>query len=210
MLDEIEKAHEEIYNILLQVFEDGRLTDGKGRIVDFKNTIIVMTSNLGSQRIYSEGRLGFTQDASNNSLDYKSLEERVLSEVEDPKNGFRPEFLNRLDDKIVFHPLEKNHIHEIVDLLLKEVSDRLKDHDLSLSWTEKAKEYLADNGFDPKMGARPLRRTIQEKVEDKLSDDLLSGKFTPGDSIVLDHDKKSDDLSIEKSKKVKKSLAKKS
>ena len=108
------------------------------------------------------------------------------------------------------HPLEKNHIHEIVDLLLKEVSDRLKDHDLSLSWTEKAKEYLADNGFDPKMGARPLRRTIQEKVEDKLSDDLLSGKFTPGDSIVLDHDKKSDDLTIEKSKKVRKSLAKKS
>lgn len=210
LLDEIEKAHEEIYNILLQVFEDGRLTDGKGRIVDFKNTIIVMTSNLGSQRIYSEGKLGFTQDASNNSLDYKSLEERVLSEVEDPKNGFRPEFLNRLDDKIVFHPLEKNHIHEIVDLLLKEVSDRLKDHDLSLSWTEKAKEYLADNGFDPKMGARPLRRTIQEKVEDKLSDDLLSGKFTPGDSIVLDHDKKSDDLTIEKSKKVRKSLAKKS
>ena len=177
LLDEIEKAHEEIYNILLQVFEDGRLTDGKGRIVDFKNTIIVMTSNLGSQRIYSEGRLGFTQDASNNSLDYKSLEERVISEVEDPKNGFRPEFLNRLDDKIVFHPLEKNHIHEIVDLLLKEVSDRLKDHDLSLSWTEKAKEFLADNGFDPKMGARPLRRTIQEKVEDKLSDDLLSSKF---------------------------------
>ena len=210
LLDEIEKAHEEIYNILLQVFEDGRLTDGKGRIVDFKNTIIVMTSNLGSQRIYSEGKLGFTQDASNNSLDYKSLEERVLSEVEDPKNGFRPEFLNRLDDKIVFHPLEKDHIHEIVDLLLKEVSDRLKDHDLSLSWTEKAKEYLANNGFDPKMGARPLRRTIQEKVEDKLSDDLLSGKFTPGDSIVLDHDKKSDDLIIEKSKKVKKSLAKKS
>ena len=203
LLDEIEKAHEEIYNILLQVFEDGRLTDGKGRIVDFKNTIIVMTSNLGSQRIYSEGRLGFTQDASNNSLDYKSLEERVISEVEDPKNGFRPEFLNRLDDKIVFHPLEKNHIHEIVDLLLKEVSDRLKDHDLSLSWTEKAKEFLADNGFDPKMGARPLRRTIQEKVEDKLSDDLLSGKFTPGDSIVLDHDKKSDDLTIEKSRKKK-------
>mgnify|MGYP001232563311 FL=1 len=210
LLDEIEKAHEEIYNILLQVFEDGRLTDGKGRIVDFKNTIIVMTSNLGSQRIYSEGRLGFTQDASNNSLDYKSLEERVISEVEDPKNGFRPEFLNRLDDKIVFHPLEKNHIHEIVDLLLKEVSDRLKDHDLSLSWTEKAKEFLADNGFDPKMGARPLRRTIQEKVEDKLSDDLLSGKFTPGDSIVLDHDKKSDDLTIEKSRKKRKSLAKKS
>tara|TARA_B100000214_G_scaffold281374_1_gene211006 strand:+ start:1654 stop:4152 length:2499 start_codon:yes stop_codon:yes gene_type:complete len=210
LLDEIEKAHEEIYNILLQVFEDGRLTDGKGRIVDFKNTIIVMTSNLGSQRIYSEGRLGFTQDASNNSLDYKSLEERVLSEVEDPKNGFRPEFLNRLDDKIVFHPLEKVHIHEIVDLLLKEVSDRLKDHDLSLSWTDKAKEYLADNGFDPKMGARPLRRTIQEKVEDKLSDNLLNGKFTPGDSIVLDHDKKSDDLTIEKTKKVRKSLAEKS
>jgi len=213
LLDEIEKAHEEIYNILLQVFEDGRLTDGKGRIIDFKNTIIVMTSNLGSQRIYSEGRLGFTQDASNNSLDYKSLEERVLKEVEDPKNGFRPEFLNRLDDKIVFHPLEKSHIHEIVDLLLKEVSDRLEDHDLSLSWTEKAKEYLADNGFDPKMGARPLRRTIQEKVEDKLSDDLLNGKFTPGDFIELDFDKKLDSLMIEKikkSKKSKKSLAKKS
>ena len=213
LLDEIEKAHEEIYNILLQVFEDGRLTDGKGRIIDFKNTIIVMTSNLGSQRIYSEGRLGFTQDASNNSLDYKSLEERVLKEVEDPKNGFRPEFLNRLDDKIVFHPLEKSHIHEIVDLLLKEVSDRLEDHDLSLSWTEKAKEYLADNGFDPKMGARPLRRTIQEKVEDKLSDDLLNGKFTPGDFIELDYDKKLDSLMIEKikkSKKSKKSLAKKS
>ncbi len=210
LLDEIEKAHEEIYNILLQVFEDGRLTDGKGRVIDFKNTIIVMTSNLGSQKIYSEGRLGFTQDASNNSLDYKTLEERVLNEVEDPKNGFRPEFLNRLDDKIVFHPLEKSHIHEIVDLLLKEVSDRLKDHDLSLSWTEKAKGYLADHGFDPKMGARPLRRTIQEKVEDKLSDDLLNGKFTPGDSIELDFDKKQDALTIERTKKVKKSLAKKS
>ena len=210
LLDEIEKAHEEIYNILLQVFEDGRLTDGKGRVVDFKNTIIVMTSNLGSQRIYSEGKMGFTQDASNNSLDYKSLEERVLSEVEDPKNGFRPEFLNRLDDKIVFHPLEKSHIHQIVDLLLKEVGDRLKDHDLTLSWTENAKEYLSDHGFDPKMGARPLRRTIQEKVEDKLSDDLLSGKFTPGDSIQLDFDKKIEEFTIEKIKKAKKTLAKKS
>ena len=210
LLDEIEKAHEEIYNILLQVFEDGRLTDGKGRIVDFKNTIIVMTSNLGSQRIYSEGKMGFTQDASNNSLDYKSLEERVLSEVEDPKNGFRPEFLNRLDDKIVFHPLEKSHIHQIVDLLLKEVGDRLKDHDLTLSWTENAKEYLSDHGFDPKMGARPLRRTIQEKVEDKLSDDLLNGKFTPGDSIQLDFDKKIEEFTIEKIKKAKKTLAKKS
>ena len=138
------------------------------------------------------------------------MEERVLSEVEDPKNGFRPEFLNRLDDKIVFHPLEKSHIHQIVDLLLKEVGDRLKDHDLTLSWTENAKEYLSDHGFDPKMGARPLRRTIQEKVEDKLSDDLLNGKFTPGDSIQLDFDKKIEEFTIEKIKKAKKTLAKKS
>jgi ATP-dependent Clp protease ATP-binding subunit ClpC len=186
LLDEIEKAHEEIYNILLQVFEDGRLTDGRGRVVDFKNTIIVMTSNLGSQKIYSEGKIGFSKDASKNNMDHKAFEERVLKEVEDPLNGFRPEFLNRLDDKIVFHPLDREHIYQIVDLLLKEVGSRLIEHGLTLNWTDSCKKYLATEGFDPKMGARPLRRIIQEKVEDQLSDDLLNGKFSAGDSIEID------------------------
>ena len=196
LLDEIEKAHEEIYNILLQVFEDGRLTDGKGRIVDFKNTIIVMTSNLGSQKIYSEGKLGFASDTSSNSMDHNAFEERVLKEVEDPMNGFRPEFLNRLDDKIVFHPLSSENIYEIVDILMKEVGSRLIEHGLNLSWTAGAKKYLAEEGFDPKMGARPLRRTIQEKVEDRLSDDLLNGKYSAGDTIEIDSSNDGSELKI--------------
>ena len=196
LLDEIEKAHEEIYNILLQVFEDGRLTDGKGRIVDFKNTIIVMTSNLGSQKIYSEGKLGFASDTSSNSMDHNAFEERVLKEVEDPMNGFRPEFLNRLDDKIVFHPLSSENIYEIVDILMKEVGSRLIEHGLNLSWTPGAKKYLAEEGFDPKMGARPLRRTIQEKVEDRLSDDLLNGKYSAGDTIEIDSSNDGSELKI--------------
>ena len=200
LLDEIEKAHEEIYNILLQVFEDGRLTDGKGRIVDFKNTIIVMTSNLGSQKIYSEGKLGFTSDNSTNSMDHNAFEERVLKEVEDPMNGFRPEFLNRLDDKIVFHPLSSENIFEIVDLLMKEVGSRLLEHGLTLSWTDGAKKYLAEEGFDPKMGARPLRRTIQEKVEDQLSDDLLNGKYSAGDTIEIDSSTDGTKLEISRKK----------
>ncbi|MCH8230593.1 MAG: ATP-dependent Clp protease ATP-binding subunit, partial [Chloroflexi bacterium] len=156
LLDEIEKAHPDVLNILLQVFEDGHLTDSKGRRVDFKNTVIVMTSNLGSELIQSSGGLGFSlRKQDSEGLDYESVKERVLDAVKDPRNGFKPEFLNRIDATVVFHPLERVHILEIVDIMLKELQGRLLEHGLVLQSTDAARNYLAEKGFDPKMGARP-------------------------------------------------------
>ena len=201
LLDEIEKAHEDIYNILLQVFEDGRLTDGKGRIVDFKNTIIVMTSNLGSSQL-SATNLGFSTnpDTKNEEADYNSIKEKIIKETEDSVRGFRPEFINRLDDRIVFHPLSPDHIFAIVDLLMKDVRERLLEHGLSLSWTSSAKKYLSEKGFDSKLGARPLRRKIQDEIEDKLSDDLLNAKFSAGDDIEISATKDGEGIIISKKK----------
>ncbi|MEK9675550.1 MAG: ATP-dependent Clp protease ATP-binding subunit [Chloroflexota bacterium] len=187
LLDEIEKAHPDVFNILLQVFEDGHLTDSKGRKVDFKNTVIVMTSNLGSNLIQTSGGLGFARgNEGAEQLDYERVKGRVLEAVKDPRNGFKPEFLNRIDATVVFHPLEQAHILEIVDIMMKEVQSRVLDHGLVMQVTDATRDYLAENGFDPKMGARPLRRLIQDEVEDQLSERLLRGEFNAGDFVELD------------------------
>ena len=191
LLDEIEKAHPDVFNVLLQVFEDGHLTDAKGRKVDFKNTIIVMTSNLGSNLITTSSKLGFASKDEKLEIekDYERIKERVLEAVKDPSSGFRPEFLNRIDATVVFHPLAQEHIMEIVDLMLKEVQARVLEHGLVLQVTDGAREFLATKGFDPKMGARPLRRLIQNEVEDRLSEELLSDHFKAGDVVEVDVDK---------------------
>ena len=156
LLDEIEKAHPEVFNILLQVLEDGRLTDSKGRTVDFRNTVLIMTSNVGASYMKQTGPLGFTQPSVDDS--YKAMKDRVLEAL---KKSFRPEFLNRIDETIVFHALEKEHIKDIVSLMLKDVEKRLNENDLSLKVKEEAKDVLVKEGFDPTYGARPLRRAIQ-------------------------------------------------
>ena len=187
LLDEIEKAHPDVFNVLLQVFEDGHLTDSKGRKVDFKNTVIVMTSNLGSSLIQSSGGIGFNfgrQDSE--TLDYERVKDRVLEAVKDPHNGFKPEFLNRIDSTVVFHPLERSHILEIVDIMMKEVEGRVLEHGLVMQVTDKTRDYLVERGFDPKMGARPLRRLIQDEIEDELSEKLLRNEFGAGDTVELD------------------------
>ena len=189
LLDEIEKAHPDVFNILLQVFEDGHLTDSKGRRVDFKNTVIVMTSNLGSNLIQTSGGLGFNFGKSDGeALDYERVKGRVLEAVKDPANGFKPEFLNRIDSTVVFRPLDRAHILEIVDIMMKEVEGRVLEHGLMMSVTDVARNFLAEKGFDPKMGARPLRRLIQDEIEDQLSEKLLRGEFGAGDSVELDID----------------------
>ncbi|WP_027718378.1 ATP-dependent Clp protease ATP-binding subunit [Desulfovirgula thermocuniculi] len=182
LLDEIEKAHPDVFNILLQVLEDGRLTDAKGRTVDFRNTVIIMTSNVGVHRLRKEGTLGFrTQE--DQQASYEKMKERVTEEL---KRTFRPEFLNRIDEIIVFHSLTQEHIKEIVNLMLKKVAERMKEHEVEVEFTEAAKEILAREGFDETFGARPLRRAIQRLVEDRLSEELLKGTFKKGDRVIVD------------------------
>lgn len=185
LFDEIEKAHPDVFNVLLQVMEDGRLTDAKGRTVDFRNTVIIMTSNVGANIIHRGNRLGFKTGEKKDDMDYESMKERVMDEL---RRTFRPEFLNRVDDIIVFHALEEEHMTEIVDLMLKNVSKRIAEFGLHLEFTQKSKEFLAKKGYDPTYGARPLRRVIQRMVEDELSEALLAGKFKPGDEVIVDAD----------------------
>ncbi|MFC7787223.1 MULTISPECIES: ATP-dependent protease ATP-binding subunit ClpC [unclassified Rossellomorea] len=181
LLDEIEKAHPDVFNILLQVLEDGRLTDSKGRTVDFRNTVLIMTSNVGAQSLKSNKYVGFNiQDG---KQDYKDMKGKVMEEL---KRAFRPEFLNRIDEIIVFHSLEKDHLKEIVTLMSNQLTSRLKEQDIHLELSAAAKEKIADEGFDPEYGARPLRRAIQKHVEDKLSEELLRGKVLTGQNIVID------------------------
>jgi ATP-dependent Clp protease ATP-binding subunit ClpC len=182
LFDEIEKAHQDIYNTLLQVLEDGRLTDGQGRTVDFKNTVIVFTSNLGTQDISKSVSLGFAQ-----GNDAESTYERMKQKVNDElKRHFRPEFLNRIDDVVVFHQLTTEEIHRMVVLMLKRVEGALKNKDMALEVTAGAKALLGERGFDPVLGARPLRRTIQREIEDKLSEKILFDEIRPGEIIVVD------------------------
>jgi ATP-dependent Clp protease ATP-binding subunit ClpC len=186
LLDEIEKAHPEVFNILLQIFDDGHLSDAKGRRVDFRNCIIVMTSNLGSDLIKRETALGFsikTDEAQTEKQSYERMKDKVTNEV---KRFFRPEFLNRIDATVVFHALSQMHILAIVDLMLDQVRSELAEKSISMEATNAAKEYLAEKGYDPNFGARPLRRVIQDTVEDKLSEELLGGKIHSGDIVVLD------------------------
>jgi ATP-dependent Clp protease ATP-binding subunit ClpC len=186
LLDEIEKAHPEVFNLLLQIFDDGHLTDGKGRKVDFRNSIVVMTSNLGSDLIRKESAMGFslkTEEAKTAQQVYERMKTKVMDEV---KRFFRPEFLNRIDAVVVFHALSREHILAIVDLMLKQVSKQLVEKNISLEVTPQAKEWLAEKGYDPNFGARPLRRLIQNEIEDRLSEELLAGKVRPGDAAVVD------------------------
>ena len=186
LFDEIEKAHPEVFNILLQIFDDGHLADAKGRRVDFRNAIIVMTSNLGSDLIRKENAIGFalkSDDARTDEQAYIRMKDKVMDEV---KRFFRPEFLNRIDSTIVFHSLERSHILSIVSLLLRDVENQLKDKQISLEVTDAAKEYLAEEGYDPNFGARPLRRLIQNVLEDRLSEELLAGRLKAGDVAMVD------------------------
>ena len=186
LLDEIEKAHTEVFNILLQIFDAGQLTDARGRRVDFRNSIIIMTSNLGSDLIKRDTTLGFgvkSDSAQTAQQSYERMKEKVMDEV---RRFFRPEFLNRLDATVVFHQLDKEQIHAIVDLMVNMVQKELEDRNVTLEITEAAREYLGEKGFDPVLGARPLRRVIQNEVEDTLSDELLSGRLCDGDVAVVD------------------------
>jgi len=186
LLDEIEKAHPEVFNILLQIMEDGRLTDSQGRVVDFKNVILIMTSNVGARQIQGDREMGFNRTASRTGeglRNYESMKNRVQDEL---KRVFRPEFLNRVDETIVFHPLNEAEILQIVDLMLTRIRKQLAQQGMTIEVTQEAKELLAKEGYDPTYGARPLRRAIQRLIEDPLSEEVLLGKFVTGDKILLD------------------------
>ncbi len=183
LFDEIEKAHPDIFHVLLQVMEDGRLTDAKGRVADFRNTVIIMTSNVGANLIRREARLGFRPEGKEAAENYEAMKERITEEL---KRTFRPEFLNRIDEIIVFHPLSEEHLRQIVELMLRNLGKRLAEYGLYLEFTEAAKELLLKKGFDPLYGARPLRRVIQRMVEDKLSEEMLAGRFKAGDEVLVD------------------------
>lgn len=202
LFDEIEKAHPDVFNIMLQILDDGRLTDSKGRHINFKNTIIIMTSNVGASMITTTSKLGFSTSDDESKDKYEKLKETVTEEM---KKAFRPEFLNRIDETIVFAHLTQEEIRQIVDLMLKDLFKRLAERELSVEVTDEVKDHLAKNGYSEAYGARPLRRLIQRKIEDNLAEEILSGKYAPGDTIriTLVDDK----IAFEKSAK-KKSKAK--
>ena len=182
LFDEIEKAHPEVFNILLQVLEDGRLTDSKGRTVDFRNTVIIMTSNVGATQIQSDTSIGF-RISDDEQDSYQQMKDKVVDEL---KRTFRPEFLNRVDDIIVFHALNKQHITKIVDIMLKDLFKQLAEQKISLDITENAKELLTDEGFDVDFGARPLRRAIQRLIENPLAEEILKGTYKEGATVHID------------------------
>ena len=183
LLDEVEKAHPDVFNILLQVLDEGHLTDNYGRVIDFKNTVLIMTSNLGAREIAKGGGLGF--QSADPTKSYDVMQDKVRQEIE---RAFNPEFLNRVDDTIVFHPLSKDEIAEIVHILLAEMRERLSEEDMTLTITDAAVELLVDEGYDEKFGARPLKRAIQKFLEDPLSEKILTAEFTAGDEIEVDAD----------------------
>jgi ATP-dependent Clp protease ATP-binding subunit ClpC len=170
LLDEIEKAHPDVFNILLQILEDGRLTDAQGRTVDFRHAIVIMTSNIGASEIARNTPLGFSVSDDETGITYEDMKNRITGEL---KKVFRPEFLNRIDEVIVFHKLTKEEVREIVDLLLRRIRESMAERELSLNLSDEAKDLLVEKGWDPAMGARPLRRAIQRYVEDPLADEVL-------------------------------------
>ncbi|AZO96576.1 ATP-dependent Clp protease ATP-binding subunit [Halocella sp. SP3-1] len=184
LFDEIEKAHPDVFNVLLQILEDGLLTDTHGRKVDFKNTVVIMTSNVGANYIEKESRLGFKAQEDEESK-YTDMKDKVISEL---KKTFRPEFLNRLDEIIVFHALNKDHINQIVDLMLNDLRKRLSEKEIEIKVSDKAKQLLAEDGFDAQFGARPLRRSIQKLIENPLSERILQGEIKEGQVIKVDED----------------------
>jgi ATP-dependent Clp protease ATP-binding subunit ClpC len=185
LFDEIEKAHPDIFNILLQILEDGRLTDSQGRVIDFRNTVIIMTSNVGARLITEPKRLGFSTATDDKAKTYEDMKNNVMGEL---KKTFRPEFLNRIDDIIVFHPLDEDHIKKIVGLMVEVLANRLKQNSIKLEVSEEAKELIAKKGYDQLFGARPLRRYIQSMIEDRLAEEMLEGKVKPGNSVLIELD----------------------
>ncbi|MFZ9385103.1 MAG: AAA family ATPase, partial [Ilumatobacteraceae bacterium] len=180
LFDEIEKAHPDVFNTLLQILEEGRLTDSQGRSVDFRNTIIIMTSNLGTQDL-RKANVGFTK--ADEAMSYARMRDKVMDSL---KNHFRPEFLNRIDEVIVFHELAKSEVMQMVDLMLKRLTTQLEAQGLGIELTQSAKEFLSERGYDPQLGARPLRRAIQRLIEDALSEKILYKQFRAGEIIVVD------------------------
>jgi ATP-dependent Clp protease ATP-binding subunit ClpC len=190
LLDEIEKAHPDVFNILLQILEDGRLTDAQGRTVDFRNAIVIMTSNIGASEISKNTSIGFTV-SDETGMSYDDMKNRIMSDL---KKVFRPEFLNRIDEVIVFHKLAKDEVKEIIDLMINRVRVQVAEHELQLELTDEAKDLLVDKGWDPSMGARPLRRAIQRYIEDPLADEVLrQGEMAPGSTVMVDRDPAGDE-----------------
>ena len=180
LLDEVEKAHPDVFNLLLQVLDDGHLTDSKGRKVDFRNTIMIMTSNIGATQIREEKNVGFNvQDI---TKDHKAMQKRILEEL---KKTFRPEFLNRIDETVVFHSLSKDEIHSIVQIMSRAIVKRLKEQDIQVKITPAAIYVIGKAGFDPEYGARPIRRALQKEIEDRLSEALLGGEIHLGDQVTV-------------------------
>jgi ATP-dependent Clp protease ATP-binding subunit ClpC len=197
LFDEIEKAHPDVFNILLQILEDGRLTDSQGRLVDFRNTVIIMTSNVGGRMITEPKRLGFVA-VDDSAKNYEDMKNNVMGEL---KKTFRPEFLNRVDDIIVFHPLDEENIKKIVGVMLDGLAKRLAQNGITLVVSDEAKEHLAKKGFDPVYGARPLRRSIQTMVEDKLAEHMLEGAVKAGDTVKVTFADDKMEFVVEKSTK---------
>jgi ATP-dependent Clp protease ATP-binding subunit ClpC len=190
LLDEIEKAHPDVFNILLQILEDGRLTDAQGRTVDFRNAIVIMTSNIGASEISKNTSIGFTV-SDETGMSYGDMKNRIMGDL---KKVFRPEFLNRIDEVIVFHKLSKDEVKEIIDLMIARVRVQVAEHELQLELTDEAKDLLVDKGWDPSMGARPLRRAIQRYIEDPLADEVLrQGQMTPGSTVMVERDPSGDE-----------------
>ena len=199
LFDEVEKAHPEVWNALLQILDDGRLTDGQGNVVDFRNTVLIMTSNLGTEYVRKGGTLGFLQSkATDEERESHDKIEKAL------KGAFRPEFLNRIDEIIMFSPLSIEQMEEIVVLQMKEVQDRLNEHNITVELTDAARKWLAKAGYDPAFGARPLRRAIQKNVESPLSMELLGGKFKDGAVVQVNVDEENNKIIFETSAPVKK------
>ncbi len=193
LLDEIEKAHPDVFNILLQILEDGKLTDAQGRKVDFRNTIVIMTSNIGAATISKNQSLGFTV-GDDSGLAYDEMKTRIMGEL---KKVFRPELLNRIDEVIVFHKLSREEIKQVVDLLLKRLREQMAQHEATIELTDEAKEMLVEKGYDPTMGARPLRRAIQRLIEDPLADFVLGRSLGPGSIIRVDRKEGDEEISLE-------------
>jgi ATP-dependent Clp protease ATP-binding subunit ClpC len=194
LLDEIEKAHPDVFNILLQMLEEGRLTDAQGRHVDFRNTIVIMTSNIGASSIAKNTQLGFSVEESETGVSYEDMKNRIMGDV---KKVFRPELLNRIDEIIVFQKLTKDEIKSIVDLLMKRLREQMKIHEVAVELTDAAKEFMVERGYDPTMGARPLRRAIQRYIEDPLADFVLGRSLEPGATVLVDHRDGDDEISLQ-------------
>jgi ATP-dependent Clp protease ATP-binding subunit ClpC len=194
LLDEIEKAHPDVFNILLQILEDGRLTDSQGRTVDFRHAIVIMTSNIGASEIARNTPLGFSVGDEDHGMTYDDMKNRVMGEL---KKVFRPEFLNRIDDVIVFHKLQKDEIKQIVDLLLLRIRGSLAERELQLELSEGAEDFLVEKGWDPSMGARPLRRAIQRYIEDPLADFVLRSELVAGATVMVEPAAEDSDQDLE-------------